>query len=115
MGRKIEITEELRAIFAQAMVAGKLPMAVWNEEFDEIEEIPGIDCNIDVLAALPSPRYDETTTPDTTSLPWSGTHPINIRVEARVIRAFKTQAAKTGTSYQTLMNSALRAAADGFV
>lgn len=41
-----------------------------------------------------------------------GTKPITIRVHNRVLRAFRDQAEKTGTAYQTLMNRALANAAD---
>jgi len=53
--------------------------------------------------------------PHVTSGSVNGTKPISIRVPNRIIRAFKARAAATGTSYQTLMNRALKSAADGFV
>lgn len=46
---------------------------------------------------------------------FAGTHPVSIRVPGRVIHAFKVQAAKSGCGYQTLMNRALRRAAEGYV
>lgn len=47
--------------------------------------------------------------------PVSGTRPILIRVPERVIRAFRIEAERKGVGYQTLMNRALKATADGFV
>lgn len=47
--------------------------------------------------------------------PVSGRKPVTIRVPNRVLQAFRKQADKTGTAYQTLMNRALESAADGFV
>jgi uncharacterized protein (DUF4415 family) len=46
---------------------------------------------------------------------FAGTRPVSIRVPGRVIHAFKVQAAKSGCGYQTLMNRALRRAAEGYL
>lgn len=46
--------------------------------------------------------------------PVSGRKPVTIRVPNRVLLAFRKQADKTGTAYQTLMNRALESAAEEF-
>lgn len=91
------------------MAAADMPFP--EMEFDDLE------FNID-LDALPIMETEAPVKPAgsaRSALPLSGTHPISLRVEARVIRAFKVQAAKTGVSYQGIMNYALRQAAAGFV
>lgn len=42
----------------------------------------------------------------------SGTKPITIRVPNRVLQAYRSKACKTGIAYQTLINRALKEAAD---
>jgi predicted DNA binding CopG/RHH family protein len=75
------------------------------------------DLDVDVYelyARLPPPSVKPPTT-DTPAASLSGTKPICIRVPARVIHAFKVEAAKTGGSYQANMNRVLSVAAAGFV
>lgn len=48
----------------------------------------------------------------TTAMPTSGTRSTTIRVPGRVLAAFRAEAERTGTPYQTLMNRTLEAAAD---
>lgn len=110
MPRKKEISaDDLLAIMKLAMDMSELPHT--EISFD----LPDSDFD---LSALPPPVFSmarKKSVSDAMSLPVCGTHPISIRVPARVIRAFKLRALATGCSYQTLMNRALREAAAGFV
>ncbi len=110
MPRKKEISaSDLLAILDLAMEASHLELPDYIFDFDSSD----ID-----LSALPPPLASvlgKKPVPHAMTLPVSGTHPINIRVPARVVRAFKLRALATGTSYQTLMNRAMAAAAKDFV
>ena len=116
MGREAKLTnEELEAFCAQILAAADMPMAELHLDCDIVDDTEEIDFNVDFPPLPPLPLVDNSATPDTTSMPLTGTRPISIRVPARVIQSFKSRAADTGTNYQTLMNRALVAAADGFV
>lgn len=116
MGRKVTITkEELDAFWARALAAADMPTAELHLDDYIVDDLEEIDFSIDFPPLPPLPVVDKSATPDTTSMPLTGTRPISIRVPARVIQSFKSRAADTGTNYQTLMNRALVAAADGFV
>ena len=110
MARKITLTpEEVRATLAMAMAAmdEPAPEFVFDDAF----------LNFDWEADVPTPPAgaSEPVLLSADKLPAYGSHPISIRVPARVIRAFKAQAARTGGSYQTLMNQALNQATTAFV
>lgn len=71
------------------------------------------DCLLDALLASATPTIAPT--PATAAPePVSGTKPVTIRLHNRVVEAFKAAAAKTGTSYPTLMHRALAEAAEEF-
>lgn len=75
----------------------------------------GIDDDWSLFEGLIPEEVDKATSPADvggSKTPVSGTKPITIRVHNRVLRAFRDQAEKTGTAYQTLMNRALANAAD---
>lgn len=107
MTRKKEISaDDLKAILKLGKALADLPLI----------EIPfdSDDASTDRWDSLPSLSsvLEKRTTPKAAMQPISGTHPICIRVPARVIRAYKLRAEKTGCSYQTLMNRALAAGAN---
>lgn len=105
MPRKKRIAaDDLRKIMELCIALEDMPVSELkfdseDADLDLREDLPFL---ADVIGKKPAP--------DATMLPVSGTHPICIRVPARVIRAFKLRADKTGCSYQTLMNRALAAA-----
>lgn len=110
MGRTVKISKKvLEAILARAIAAADMPLPELDLQVEDIE------MSLDDLPPPPTLVRSKVIEPAGKSLPASGTHPICIRVPARVIRAFQAQAADTGTSYQTLMNRALNAAAAGYV
>lgn len=110
MERITKITEEdISTVLALAMAAADKPLA--ELEFDSAD----LDFDLDDFPPATTLTMSKPGSSDESSLPVSGTHPISIRVQARVIRAFKAQAAKSSTGYQSLMNSALKAAADALV
>jgi predicted DNA binding CopG/RHH family protein len=61
------------------------------------------------------PTSTESPTAGERLAPVSGTRSVAIRVPARVLQAFRVQAAKSCIGYQTLMNRALREAAASYV
>lgn len=74
-------------------------------------EVPELDIDDALFSTMPDWK------PPTASkapLPVSGKRPISIRIDGRVLLAFREQAEKTGTPYQTLINRALQDAADTF-
>jgi hypothetical protein len=103
MARKKELpAEDFLAIMKYILEAPELPFPEYPFNFDEID-----------VSAFPPPISSilgKKLSSSETMLPVSGSHSICIRVPARVIRAYKLQAATTGRSYQTLMNRALAAA-----
>lgn len=113
MAHKMKFTEdEFMSIIDRAMTAADQPLQ--EMIFDDAE----LNVDWDVLPPLPAvapakPAGNAGVIAST--LPLTGTHPICIRVPARVIRAFQAQAAKSSTGYQTLMNSALKEATDAHV
>lgn len=127
MVRKKKLTvEELRALMPRILAAAEAPLAVLEFAPEELtldfENMPEEDSAISrsPIASpellLECPREAPEVRPSTyPSLPVCGTHPICIRVPVRLIRAYKEQARRTGRNYQTLMNDALRNAANAFV
>lgn len=75
------------------------------------EEVGDVDELVNSLlsSALSFPGVKGAAAPVET---FSGTKPISIRLHTRVINAFKVEAIKTGTPYQTLMHQALAEAAE---
>jgi predicted DNA binding CopG/RHH family protein len=86
----------------------------------DIEPLDDFHLELNDIAELEKEcRSMHTTTAKSTTTvakpePVCGTKSITIRIHNRVIRAFKAQAAATGTPYQTLMHRALSEAANGF-
>lgn len=101
--------EEFETILDRIKAAADQPFPDMNFDFD------ALDVDFDDLCAWSPTASVKSSTTDTPAASLSGTKPICIRVPARVIHAFKVQAAKTGGSYQRMMNRALNAAAAGFV
>lgn len=92
-------------------------------DFIEFDIDSGVDLDIDIDIDIdidelypPLPLVSEKLSAiDIPTPTLCGTKPICIRVPARVIHAFKMQAAKTGANYQTIMNRVLNNAVAGFV
>lgn len=104
--------EELASVMESAMAAADMP--VLEMEFDDAE----LSIDWDALPPMTAPASAKAAGAAgaaVSTFPLSGTRPVCIRIPARVIRAFKTQAEKTGGCYQTIMNRALREAAAGFL
>ena len=109
MAKKKLTREEFSWVLDRIMEAAKEPLP----EFTFIED--DLDLELGELPEfIPSPPVAVTKSAAPLP-PLSGTKAIQIRVPARVIRAFKLEAERTGGQYQTLMNRALKAAADRFV
>lgn len=105
--RKSINEEELRAILARAKAAADEPVA--ELDFDPT------DLTTD-WSSFPAVSPAASTVPaGCKPLPASGTQPISIRVPVWVLRSFREQAAKTGISYQTLMNQWLKTGVASFV
>lgn len=87
---------------------------------DLLREQPDIEFNLetqefDIEELLADTKF--TPNPPKVSkalLPVSGKQSITIRIDRRVLMAFRNQSEKTGTAYQTLINRALQDAADTF-
>lgn len=101
--------EEFETILDRIKAAADQPVLDMDFDFD------ALDVDFDDLCAWSPATLVKPSTTDTPAPSLSGTRPICIRVPARVIHAYKAQAAKTGGSYQTIMNRALSGAAAGFV
>lgn len=108
MRKKKLSTEEFNWIIEQAMVAAEQPMLEMPFTAAEM----GLELE-DMPEPSPAPVGGAASSAPLPPLP--GTRPILIRVPQRVIRSFKIEAERTGGSYQTLMNRALRQAAERFV
>lgn len=91
----------------RALAVADQPITAMNFDFDDLDYD-------DLHAGSPAaPVKAPSAAAPVPSL--SGTSPICIRVPARVIHAFKAESAKTGRPYQTMMNRALKIAAEGFL
>ena len=101
--------EELTAIKERAKAAADMP--VMDMEFDDAE----LNLDWDALPPMTMGAPAKAAGAAVSTLPVSGTRPVCIRIPSRVIRAFRSQAEKTGGSYQTIMNRVLREAAAGFL
>jgi predicted DNA binding CopG/RHH family protein len=101
--------EEFEMILERIKAAADQPFPDMNFDID------ALDVDFDDLCAWSPATPVKSSTTDTPAASLSGTKSICIRVPARVIHAFKVEAAKTGGSYQTIMNRALSGAAAGFV
>lgn len=110
MGRKRKLTkEELQPLFEKIMAVADQPILDMDFDFDDL------NLSLDALLSLPSYTPPKVSAVAAALPSLSGTRSICIRVPARVIHAFRVQAAKTGGSYQTIMNRALKAAAAGYI
>ena len=111
MGRTKKISDkEILAMVARVLAFDA--ESLQEEDF----VIDGLDFDMDESLAwtmLPTPLKRPAATPTPVSLP--GTRMICIRVPERVLHAYKAASAKTGRPYQTMMNRALKTAAEGFV
>lgn len=106
---------EFETILDRINAAADQPFPDMNFDFDALDVDVDVDVDFDDLCAWSPVAPVNPPTTDTPAPSLCGTRPICIRVPARVIHAFKAQAAKTGGSYQTIMNRALNTAAMGFV
>lgn len=82
---------------------------------EPIEELPDLDHDLAIdPSTIEAPGPTKPTAPATTPAPSTRATKISIRVPGRTLAAFKAQAAKRGTGYQTLIVQTLRAAAAGW-
>ena len=105
--------DELSAILTRAIAAAEIPLE--DLTFDPMDLDFDFDIVLDDISTTPAFTTSKAVRSYKAALPLSGTHPICIRVPARVIKAFRVQADKTGSHYQTLMNRALQSAANRLV
>lgn len=111
MTRLRKINPELMADVVKRLISSMAtPDGLIVDEYG-CEEVGDVDELVNSLlsSALSFPRAREASGPVET---FSGTKPVSIRLHTRVVNAFKAQALKTGTPYQTLMHQALADAAD---
>jgi predicted DNA binding CopG/RHH family protein len=115
---KREVVED---VFRRLMIEMNNPDSEINfEPLEDIYfEVDDVAAQLDVQVQEGHSGMYAATAKSTTTVakpePVCGTKSITIRIHNRVIRAFKAQAAATGTAYQTLMHRALSGAADGFI
>ena len=105
--------DELSAILTRAIAAAEIPLE--DLTFDPMDLDFDFDIVLDDISTTPAFTTSKAVRSYKAALPLSGTHPICIRVPARIIKAFRVQADKTGARHQTLMIRALQAAANSFV
>ena len=103
--------DELNAILTRAIAAAEISLE--DLTFDPMDL--DFDIVLDDISTTPAFTTSKAVRSCKAPVLPSGTHPICIRVPARVIRAFRVQADKTGAHYQTVMIRALQAAAKSFV
>lgn len=116
MGRKKSISRDLVAdVFRRLMIAIDDPASAMfpGPILDVNAELAGLDEFLDSLPTTAA-RVAKPTLTAKPPKPVSGTRPISIRLHLRVINAFKAEAIRTGTSYQTLMHRALADATEEF-
>lgn len=90
------------------------PMSVTVDPSDLV--ITDEECSLFDLMEMDARRIESKGGRDACPTPvLCGSKPITIRVPNRVLQAFRDQSDKTGTKYQTLMNRALRDAAEAFM
>lgn len=115
MTRKRSISRALLADVIKRLMAN-----MEDPAFDAlVGSVHGAEHELDDIDALLERLASEKTTPEAgthgaaaPTLPACGTKPVSIRIHNRVINAFKAEAARTGTPYQTLMHRSLADAAD---
>ena len=100
--------EEVNAYLDRAMA--NLALSLPDLQFDN-DDLKLIDDEFLLEPAFGSPKAAKS---GEAPLPMSGTTPICIRLPNRVINAFKLQADKKGTRYQTLINRTLNTATRDF-
>lgn len=98
MPRKKEISADDLKIITELCIA-LADMPVEELKFNAEDE------SLDLREDLPflSDILGKPATSKSTMLPVSGSHPVCIRMPARVLRAYKLKAAAKGVGYQTLM------------
>ena len=107
--------DELSAILTRAIAAAEIPLEDLTFDPMDLDFDFDFDIVLDDISTTPAFTTSKAVRSYKAALPLSGTHPICIRVPARIIKAFRVQADKTGARHQTLMIRALQAAANSFV
>ena len=110
MGRKSKLSmEDLAKIISRAVEIAEIPI----QELDFDLEDHGLD---EAFQDMPAPSSGENIrlmpSPRASLV---GRTRICIRIESRTLHAIKSRAASMGVPYQTLVNSVLRKASEGFV
>lgn len=105
--RKLTL-KEVKAYLDRAMA--NLDLSLPDLQFDN-DDLELIDDEFLLEPAFSSPGAAKS---GEAPLPMSGTTPICIRLPNRVINAFKLEADKKGTRYQTLINRTLNTATGEF-
>lgn len=112
MSRKSAVSPELVIdVFKRLMMEIDNPTPLVIPEGDDgLEDLDGFT----KLLMTASAPITKSSSAVAASEPVSGTKPITIRLQNRVVNAFKARAAESGASYQTLMHRALADAAEEF-
>ena len=111
MTTKTRLSEdELNAILTRAIAAAEIPLE--DLTFDPMDL--DFDIVLDDISTTPAFTTSKAVRSCKAPLPMSGTTPICIRLPNRVINAFKLEADKKGTRYQTLINRTLNWATRDF-
>jgi predicted DNA binding CopG/RHH family protein len=113
---KREVVEDVirRLLIEMSNPDSKIDIEPLDDFHLELNDIAELDVQIEKECRSTHTTTAKSTTTVAKPEPVCGTKSITIRIHNRVLRAFKAQAAATGTPYQTLMHRALSEAADGF-
>lgn len=116
MGRKRKTIspELLSVILKHAFAMSDMPFKPLDIDSETLD-IDDFDIPLEELPEWPTLADRPVTTKAVPEAFMPGTQRICIRVPARTVQAFKAQATKSGTAYQTLMNRVLREAAEKYV